>query len=259
MDRASECRPELVQAYADAQLSVTQSLEVERHLESCARCSALYANQKALSKLIGQSSLYHRAPAALLDRIEAELGIEAPPSAPIRAARRSRESLWRAIGVAASAAFLIVLIGAFGIRLYGPGAEDPAMHDIVANHIRSLMPNHLADVASSDQHTVKPWFNGKLNFSPPVRDFAQQGFALTGGRIDVVGDQAVAALVYRHNKHYINLFLWPSSRGAAPPRTAIRRGYNIIHWTQSGTDYWAISDISRDGLETFVSLCRASP
>jgi anti-sigma factor RsiW len=258
MDRVHECRPELVQAYADAQLSVSEALEVEGHLEHCAPCSALYANHRALSGLIAQSSLYHRAPAGLLDRIESELGTGRPPSAPQRTPI-ARESLWRAIGLAASAAFLIVLIGAFGMKLYGPGREDPAMHDIVANHIRSLMLNHLADVASSDRHTVKPWFNGKLNFSPPVRDFAQQGFPLIGGRIDVVNDDPVAALVYRHNKHYINLFLWPSSRAAQPRQSASRRGYHIIHWTQSGTEYWAISDMSPAALDEFARLNRHNP
>jgi anti-sigma factor RsiW len=119
------------------------------------------------------------------------------------------------------------------------------------------MVNHLADEASTDQHTVKPWFNGKLDFSPQVKDLAPDGFPLIAGRIDVVDDQPVAALVYRHNKHYINLFVWPSSRVSEPEEFASQRGYNIIHWVESGVNYWAISDVNRGALEDFVKLSRS--
>ncbi len=131
------------------------------------------------------------------------------------------------------------------------------MHDVVSNHIRSLMVSHLADVVSTDQHTVKPWFNGKLDFAPQVQDFAADGFPLIGGRIDVVSDQPVAALVYRRNKHYINLFVWPSTTVSAPEVAASQRGYNVIHWTESGMNYWAISDVNRGALEDFVKLTRS--
>ncbi len=256
MDQVPECRPELVQAYADDQLGLTESLQLERHLGCCARCSALYENQKALGKLIAQSGLYHRAPPGLLDRIEHSLG--GSERTPLPAPVAPREYFWRGLALAASAAFLIVLSTTAIMRHQLAAPEDPALHDVVSNHIRSLMANHLADVASSDQHTVKPWFSGKLNFSPPVSDFAQQGFPLIGGRVDVVDDQPVAALIYRRNKHYINLFVWPSSRGPQPRQATSLRGYNVIHWTQSGLNYWAISDVSRTALETFASLIRNS-
>jgi anti-sigma factor RsiW len=270
MNQMSKCRAELVQAYADAQLSLTETLEVERHLETCDRCSVAYHNQRALSTAIAESSLYYRAPRALLDEIKGALEfseepsptpvasrINAPqgrPPTPIRTALRPREHLWRAVSLAASAAFLIVLSAGIITRFNLPSPADRTLHDVVSNHIRSLMVSHLADVASTDQHTVKPWFNGKLDFSPQVQDFAADGFPLIGGRIDVVNDQPVAALVYRRNKHYINLFVWPSTTVSAPEAAASQRGYNVIHWTESGMNYWAISDVNRGALEDFVKL-----
>ena len=273
MNQISKCRAELVQAYADAQLSLTETLEVEHHLETCDRCSASYRNQRALSTAIAESSLYYRAPRSLLDGINGALEFSEEPSptpiasrinapqgrspTPIRTSLRRREHLWRAVSLAASAAFLIVLTAGIITRFNLPSPEDRTMHDVVSNHIRSLMVSHLADVASTDQHTVKPWFNGKLDFAPQVQDFAADGFPLIGGRIDVVSDQPVAALVYRRNKHYINLFVWPSTTVSAPEVDASQRGYNVIHWIESGMNYWAISDVNRGALEDFVKLSRS--
>lgn len=255
MNQNYKCMPELVQAYSDAQLSLTEALEVERHLQTCQRCSASYRNQRALSSAIAESSLYYRAPRSLLERIKGELEFpEEPSAAPVRAPLRRREHLWRVFSLAASAAFLIVLSAGIITRFNLPSAEDRTMHDVVSNHIRSLMLTHLADVASTDQHTVKPWFNGKLDFSPQVQDFAADGFPLIGGRIDVINDQPVAAMVYRRNKHYINLFVWPSTTVSAPEVAAGQRGYNVIHWIESGMNYWAISDVNRGALEDFVKL-----
>jgi anti-sigma factor RsiW len=255
MNQISKCSPELVQAYADAQLDLNAMLEVERHLETCDRCSAAYHNQKALSTAIKENSLYYRAPRSLIDGIKDAIEFSEEPSPPpARAPLRRREPLWRGLALAASAAFLIILSAGIITRFNLPSVEDRTMHDVVSNHIRSLMVSHLADVASTDQHTVKPWFNGKLDFSPQVQDFAADGFPLIGGRIDVVNDQPVAALVYRRSKHYINLFVWPSTTVSAPEAVASQRGYNVIHWTESGMNYWAISDMNRGALEDFVKL-----
>jgi anti-sigma factor RsiW len=259
MNQISKCKHELVQAYADAELSLSEALEVERHLETCDRCSTSYRDQKALSTAIAENSLYHKAPKSLIDRLEMELAIseESSPE-PVRSITRRRpETFWRALSLAASAAFLIVLGAGIITRLNLPSAEDRTIQDVVSNHIRSLMVSHLADVASTDQHTVKPWFNGKLDFSPQVQDFAADGFPLIGGRIDLVNDQPVAALVYRRNKHYINLFVWPSTTVSGPEVAASQRGYNLIHWIGSGMNYWAISDVNRGALEDFVKLSRS--
>ncbi len=260
MNQISKCRPELVEANADAQLSLIETLEVERHLETCDRCSASYRNLRALSAAIAENSPYYRAPMNLLDGIKGALDLSEEPSpTPVRTRLRRREHLWRAISLTASATFLIVLSAGIITRLNLPSSEDRMMHDVVSNHIRSLMVSHLADVVSTDQHTVKPWFNGKLDFSPQVNDFAADGFPLIGGRIDLVNDQPVAALVYRRAKHYINLFVWPSSRVSEAEQFANQRGYNIIHWVESGVNYWAISDVNRGALEDFVKFSHSIP
>jgi anti-sigma factor RsiW len=253
----ASCRPELVQAYADRQLDAAQALEVERHLTGCAECAAAYRSQRTLSAAIGDSALYHRAPPALLDRL-AETLAEAPgPITPGTAAARRRPLLWRSLGLAASAAFLVVMTAAIMTRFNQFSPEEQTLHQVVAGHVRSLMVNHLADVPSSDQHTVKPWFNGKLDFSPPVKDLASEGFPLIGGRMDVIDDRPVAALVYRRHAHYINLFIWPAAGESSAEATTSRRGYNIIHWTQSGMTYWAVSDLNRGELDEFARLARS--
>jgi anti-sigma factor RsiW len=260
INEKTSCRLELVQAYADHQLDAAQALEVERHLTGCEDCAAAYRSQRALRAAIGDSALYHRAPPALLDRL-AETLAAAPeprtspmPSAP---ARSRRPLLWRSLSLAASAAFLVVMTAAIVTRFSQFSPPEQTLRDVVAGHVRSLMVNHLADVPSSDQHTVKPWFNGKLDFSPPVKDLASEGFPLIGGRMDVIEDRPVAALVYRRHAHYINLFIWPSTRESGAEEMTSRRGYNVIHWTQSGMTCWAVSDLNRGELEEFARLARS--
>jgi anti-sigma factor RsiW len=128
------------------------------------------------------------------------------------------------------------------------------------SHLRSLMPGHLTDVQSTDQHTVKPWFNGRLDYSPPVSDFAQQGFPLTGGRLDSLNGRTVAVLVYQRRQHLINVYVWPAP--GSPDATAIesaRQGYNMFHWTRAGMNWWVVSDLNGDELKTFANLVRAAP
>jgi anti-sigma factor RsiW len=259
MNRVSECRPEIVQAYADAELSLSEALQIERHLEICDACKTSCRNQKALSAAIADCSLYHPAPKGIRARLERELFMsDEPEIGAIRSSMQRRtEPRWRALALAASAAFVIVLSAGIVGRLNSPVPEDRTEGEVVSDHIRSLMVNHLTDVASTDQHTVKPWFDGKLDFSPQVQDFAANGFPLIGGRIDIINNRPVAALVYRLNKHFINLFVWPSLRGSASEESSSQRGYNVIHWTESGMDCWAISDVNRGNLEDFIKLVRS--
>jgi len=176
MNQISKCRPELVQAYADAQLSLTETLEIERHLEPCDRCSASYRSQRALSTAIAESSLYYRAPRSLLNQIEGDLeSHEQPSPMPVPTSLHRRENLWRAVSLAASAAFLIVLSAGVVMKLNQPAPEDRTMHDVVSNHIRSLMANHLADVASSDQHTSSRGSMASWTSHPRSRILRQMG------------------------------------------------------------------------------------
>jgi anti-sigma factor RsiW len=162
------------------------------------------------------------------------------------------------MGVAASLTLVFVL----GWQIAGlqsrSSAEDLLVREVLSSHVRSLLvASHQTDVASSDQHTVKPWFQGHLDFSPPVKDLSKDDFLLIGGRLDYLGDHPVAALVYKRREHFINLFIWPSSSGsAAGPAAVTRQGYHLIHWTDAGLTNWAVSDLNEKELEEFVNLIR---
>ena len=159
---------------------------------------------------------------------------------------------WISITAPLAAAAIVVL--ALVPLLRGPSAEEVLAREVLAGHVRSLMADHLSDVASSDRHTVKPWFNGKLDFSPPVEDLAQQGFPLVGGRLDYLNNRPVAALVYHRQKHFINLFIWPSTSSDSEVKKETRQGYHLFHWTRSGMTYWAVSDVEESQLQEFVGL-----
>ncbi|HEV2334885.1 MAG TPA: anti-sigma factor, partial [Stellaceae bacterium] len=168
-----------------------------------------------------------------------------------------RRSQWRftvagfGAGAACAAALALVVLA--------PG-QPSLVGAVVAGHIRALQPGHLEDVPSSDQHTVKPWFDGRIDFAPPVKDLAAVSFPLRGGRLDYVGGRPVAALVYQHDKHLIDLFVWPARTGAAhPPEAAARDGYNVVHWTEGGMALWAVSDLEAKLLREFAEDWRGSP
>jgi anti-sigma factor RsiW len=165
---------------------------------------------------------------------------------------------WRWLSIPVSLAFVAIMIWAFEPVLTGPFRNDFLTQEIISSHVRSLMADHLTDVASSDQHTVKPWFNGKVDFSPPVKDLADHGFPLVGGRLDYIANKPVAALIYHHRKHFINLFIWPSKEGLnLGEKTVTHQGYNLIHWNKSGMTYWAVSDLNDSELQEFVQLIQS--
>jgi len=196
--------------------------------------------------LIARDATYYRAPETLRTRIRAAVRAEAR--------ERARPMMWRWGGLAA--AFATVALVSWNVALLqgGPSDEDRLLAEVSTAHVRSLMAeNHPNDVASTDQHTVKPWFEGKLDFAPAVTDLADAGYALLGGRLDYLDSRPVAALTYRHRLHVVNLFEWPSARGAdAPPRIFSRNGYAIAHWRRGGLQYWAISDIASADLLEFA-------
>src|SRR4051812_11779057 len=220
-----ECRraENLVDAYLDGELDPVHTMEVEGHLQECGRCMGVLEGRKSLQQALRQHLPYFEAPAALRQRIAVS-----------RPARNYRP--W----IQALAACVLVAVGLLAWQemvqhRQTTGVASAALADAVeADHLRSLlMPEHLTDVASSDKHTVKPWFEGKLAFAPPVNDFVAEGFPLVGGRLDVIDHQTVAALVYRRDKHLINVFIWPATEGeVAPSAVTTARGYHIVHWTR---------------------------
>jgi anti-sigma factor RsiW len=239
----------LIDAYTDGELDLVRNLEIDRHLEQCALCSESYKNHQALRNGLKSAALYYSFPAALQSRIQSSVRKAA------KAEAAPRVPPWRWVGVAASMAVAALVALVFVPLLRGPSSDDPLTSEVLSSHVRSLMANHLADVASSDRHTVKPWFAGKLDFSPLVEDFAKQGFPLVGGRLDYLENRPVAALVYERRKHLINLFVWPSdSESDVPTKTVSRQGYNLFHWTQSHMTHWAASDLDKNELQEFVKL-----
>ena len=240
----------LIHAYLDGELDLVKSLEIEEHLQGCGACSQAYKNHQALRTALNAGSLYFRSPAPLRKRIQVALrqadrsGTHAPRVLP-----------WRWLGVVVSLAAVMFVTWSVTRSLSAPSANDLLAQEVVASHVRSLMPDHLADVASSDQHTVKPWFSGKLDFSPVVEDLANQGFPLVGGRLDYLDNRPVAALVYRYQQHVINLFSWPAVGASDTTMTMdTRQGYHVAHWIKSNMAYWVISDLNETELQQFVQL-----
>jgi len=232
----------LLSALIDGELDAGHMREVEAHVAECPRCAAALAAYRQMNQAIAAADLSYTAPPALRRRIEASL-----PQARVAPSRRSVLKGF-AMGSAVSA---LAATGLVAIVLRSDD-EQRIMSEVVSAHLRSLQAGHLTDVISTDQHTVKPWFNGKLDVSPPVIDLTTQGFTLIGGRLDYVDARAIGAVVYRRRQHIINLFIAQTpniERRAA--KTEIIQGFNIRRWSERGLNYWAISDIGADELTEF--------
>ncbi len=238
-------------AYLDGELAAADARELEAHLAQCPECARFRDGRLELHAAITARVPVFPAPDALRDRVRAAVRTAARAQAPRRFSARG---VWRPLAIAASLA--VVAAGSWRLALERAAGETLA-GDVLASHIRSLMPGHLTDVPSSDQHTVKPWFNGKLDFSPPVYDFAGRGYPLLGGRLDYVDGRAVAALAYGRRQHLINVFLWPAARGpAAVASTRTRQGYHLLHWATPDYTYWVVSDLGLPELGDFAGLLR---
>ena len=244
----------LVHAYVDGELDLMTNLRIEQHLAGCPECSEVYKSQQALHSALGTGSLYYRAPRALEESIRASIHKAGKAESPPLTAPRLP---WRLFAIAAAvAAVLIAAVGILALVRAVPGTpgNEGVAQEVVASHIRSLMGNHLEDVASTDQHTVKPWFDGKLDFSPTVNDFSAQGFPLVGGRLDYLANRPVAALVYGRHKHFINLFIWPERwRADASIQTTESQGYQVFYWTKADDLLGGVRRQRRD-LGQFVQL-----
>lgn len=227
----------LIDAYVDGELDSARSVAFEMHMNECSSCLTHVSNLQDLSSAIRNGSLRYKAPPQLKRNVQAALRAAHPET-------RSSILYWRWASVLASAVLLVALTWTVATRQTIRSEESVLVNEIVSSHVRSLMLNHVADVPSSDSHTVKPWFGGKINYSPPTKDLAQQGFPLVGGRLDYLDNRPVAALVYQRRLHFINLFVWPSDSGSMKEEVLTRQGYNLIHWTQSGMTYWLVSDLN---------------
>ncbi len=237
----------LIDPYADGELDAAAILELEQHLQSCASCGLAWRNLQGFKKSLKQEAIYFSAPKELRERIKAEL----PAPAKAVAQRPAWSWNWLTTTMSGAAAVCLALLVAVTANRSSP--EQQLTQEIISSHIRSLMANHTLDVVSTDQHTVKPWFNGKLDFSPPVKDLAAQEFPLIGGRLDYLDGRSVAALIFQRHKHIINLFIWPAKEADVKPvLAATSQGYHLIHWSEAGMVFWAVSDVNEMELMEFA-------
>jgi anti-sigma factor RsiW len=239
-------------AYLDQELDLPSAVAIDQHLASCAGCKAAFAAQSALRSGIRRHADYrHGAPEALAERIRTRLGSAA--EAPARTFRPRWQwpqlRQWLPVGFAAAAAAVVSWTAA--IQYASSPADQIVAAQVIAGHARAILTSRLVEVASSDQHTVKPWLSSKLDFSPPVTDLADAGFPLAGGRLDYLDNRPVAALVYRYRQHIINVFVWPEQK-AASRQALSKHGYNVLHWNDAGMTFWAISDVNAAELQTFA-------
>lgn len=242
---------ELLPAYLDQELGLSDALAVEQHLSQCAECQTVLAEQSRVSGLLKKQADYFVAPTHLEKRIALALPQDAP-----HATRRKNWNLnWLNMG--ALVATLLAVVWSAGLYISLPSAQERLIEELVSSHVRSLQVDHLFDVVSSDKHTVKPWFNGKLEFAPPVVDLAAQGFQLMGGRLDYLAGHSVAVLVYRHDRHPINVYVWTVGSGDVSAQFQSRLGYHLVSWVKNGMVYWAVSDMASDELEAFAQILRA--
>jgi anti-sigma factor RsiW len=235
----------LIEAYADGELEAAAVLELQRHFQGCATCAGEWRRLQALKKSLKQDAFYFPAPDAFRRAVKA--GLRAQVRTP------SWWSQWNWLTTASTGLAVAGLTLLLTLTATRPSARQQLEQEVVSSHIRSLMASHALDVVSTDQHTVKPWFNGKLDFSPPVRDLAAQGYPLTGGRLDYLQGRSVAALVFQRHRHVINLFIWPTpDADASPAPLPARQGYHLIRWSQGGMDFWAVSDVNEPELLEFA-------
>jgi len=246
---------EVLDAYFDGELDLVRSLGVEQHLKDCPVCARAHREHELVRKALTSGPLYFNASKGLNKRVRSAVRHASRAEGRAESRRRGWNWSWPMIfsPIAAAALVLFVALPMVARR----SARENLLQEIVSAHVRSLMADtsHLTDVASTDQHTVKPWFTGKLPFAPPVTDLSAQGFPLIGGRLDYIVDQPVAALVYQRRKHLINLFIWPAGQQTnSVQEIHAHQGYNLIRWTQGGMALWAVSDVNLADLREFVQL-----
>ncbi len=235
----------LIEAYLDGELDAAQKADMEQHLSECGDCGLVYERLSNLRNDLRVSAPRYEASELLRARVRNSLRAEA-------GATTIRARVWEVNAWAIAATVLLAI--SLGWNVMQLRSRSDVAQEIVSSHIRSLIGDHLLDVPSTDQHNVKPWFNGKLDYAPDVKDFATAGFPLAGGRVDYLDHKPAAALVYRRRQHVINLFVWPSGNRVTAPEAV--SGFNLVAWTSSGMNYCAISDLNAAELRQFAALYR---
>jgi anti-sigma factor (TIGR02949 family) len=250
-----------VPGYLDGELDLSRTIEMETHLQTCAECVQELERLQALRAALHHGALAYAAPEGLRERIQSSLRASTPRETTERASGWHGFQFLRPIlllrWAGAFAVLVLCAVTAWQLvpGLRGPSNDQRLAAEVLASHVRSLEAGHLLDVASTDQHTVKPWFDGRLDFSPPVEDLASDDFPLVGGRLDYLEGREVAALIYQRRKHFINVFVWPGATGASSPQIVeSRQGYNMTRWSRGGFRFWAVSDVNAADLAEFVRL-----
>lgn len=231
----------LVHGYLDKELDPATAAKVAGHLAECAECARLHAQARLLIAGVKRQAPYYTAPTSLAASVFTP---ETPASGVVE---RWRNGFAPAFSAAALALAVVLYVAT-------PAGEQPLMDEAVSSHVRSLMGAHLNDVVSSDRHTVKPWFTGKLDFSPPVFDYAAQGYPLLGGRLDYLQHQTTAALSYGRAKHIINVFILPTPQADTPRQSQAIRGFNVVTWQENHMRFVLVSDVEKSELEAFSQL-----
>jgi anti-sigma factor RsiW len=238
--------PELLHAYVDGELDLVNGQEIERHLRSCEDCRRAEQQIRVLREALTSDAPAYRAPAHLRRNVRAALRREAKESG------RGISWPWLVLTTGTVCAVLFLAAALFQTTRE---TRNALVDQVIGNHVRSLLATHLVDVASSDQHAVKPWFDGKIDFAPAVRNLSGDGFPLAGGRLDYLDGKTVVALVYHRNQHPINLFIAPATaKRDTEPESIYRRGYSLFHWTHGEMDYWTVSDLNQTELRHFADL-----
>jgi len=257
----------LMDGYLDGELDPITNQKIEQHLRECPECDQAYKAHRAFIGAVRNGAPYYEAPAKLRERIQLSLR-EQTAKEPVRnvagdspsfapSARQTAQTApsrtkWSLLALAAG--IIVAAIVALNVTPQSrrPGDDQFLATQLIASHARSLLANHLTDVPSSDQHTVKPWLDAKLDFAPAIAELSSEGFPLIGGRLDYLDNRPVAALVYGRRKHFINLFIWPAAADVKrTPETMSRQGYQLLHWADSDFNYWAVSDVNINDLQSF--------
>ena len=243
----------LLHAYLDGELDAASTIELEGEINASPALRQELARLSALQGVLQARASRFQAPHGMTERLLASLATSQvqPPTEKI-------SPRWRALAIGASAVAVALLVWIFGSALVGGSRTASPVDEVVSAHIRSLMADHLTDVASADRHSIRPWFSNRLAFAPPVRDLSSHGFHLVGGRLDYLGGRAVAAIVYLHRQHIINVFVWPSAaETSSPVQESIERGYNIARFDSGAMSYRAVSDVNALDLRKLVDLLRS--